>query len=276
MLFGAMLSARSDLRAAEPFSINENESPAVKVGDYKAMPNVVGIHLGMPNAAALATLRAAYKNSVQVATGPVTYPGYPKPVQLEYGVNINTLGSPPEKIWVESTPPPEPARVWRVFRQASDYNRPTTHAQLLAGLRQKYGKETVAKVGNTVARSDAEATSLWWLYDEQGRPAPLPGGGIDEVYQCLTKYPPGNSQAALVRNSTDRAPEHNYCTTSLVVVSADVTQTQDGLVPLYTVDAVDLPLATRASEGALAMMNDVGRRQQQEEIEKAQGNKPKL
>jgi hypothetical protein len=134
MLFGAMLSARSDLRAAEPFSINENESPAVKVADYKAMPNVVGIHLGMPNDVALATLRAAYKGYVQVATGPVTYPGYPKPVQLEYGVNINTLGSPPEKIWVESTPPPEPARVWRVFRQVSDYNHPTTHAQLLAGL----------------------------------------------------------------------------------------------------------------------------------------------
>jgi hypothetical protein len=62
----------------------------------------------------------------------------------------------------------------------------------------------------------------------------------------------------------------------LVVVSADVTQTQDGLVPLYTVDAVDLPLATRTSEAALAMMNNVGRRQQQEEIEKAQGNKPRL
>ena len=278
ILFGAMLSATPGLRAAEPSSINQPAAPApaaAKPIDYKAMPSIVGVHLGMPTDEATATLRATYKNAVGSSQGADTYRGYPKPVMMMYGVNLNTNATVPEHIYVYVTPPPQPISVWRIKRYVYDPNRQIARAQLLASLRQKYGKETVALLGASIVQSDAEATTLWWLYDEQGRPAALPGGGVNEVRQCLNEgESPAGMGSAVVRPSSERAPEHNYCTTSLVIVTALVGQSDP--VTTYTVDAYDLPLASRASDAALAMMHDADRRQQQQVIEKARENKPNL
>ncbi len=187
--------------AAEPFSMEDGASdpsatPAVKLGDYKALPSVVGIHLSMPLHEALNAMRAQYKGAVQLSVAR-DYPGYGRPAQMEFGVGINVVGATPETLYVEATPPPEEQRIWRVNRRVGNYNHPMLHGALLGSLRQKYGPETVAfhvsaleGVGPGLeSRNDAEIGVLWWIFDEQGRPAPLPAGGVEEVNNmCLSMF----------------------------------------------------------------------------------------
>src|SRR5882724_8803317 len=70
---------------AEPFSIDDQQPSApVTLGDYKAFPDIVGIHLGMPLREALSSLQTQYK-SVQLGV-PQAYPGVGQPALLEFSM----------------------------------------------------------------------------------------------------------------------------------------------------------------------------------------------
>jgi hypothetical protein len=271
--------------STEPFrmddSQNDQPAAAVKLGDYKNMPSVVGINLSMPLQDALGALRAQYKGAVQLGV-PLAYSGYDQRVLLEFGVGINVVGAPPEAIHVEATSPPQEQRIWRVNRRAGDYNHPTLRGPLLASLRQKYGKETVAFSGSgidgadsaLISQTDAEISLLWWLFDEQGRPARLPPGGVEELRgnACLGQFlDVPRSQAVL---STEGITKQTYCNTSLVIVRADIGL--DERVGAFYVDMLDIPIVSRAARATVAMQRDAAMNQQKAELKKAEQNKPVL
>jgi hypothetical protein len=275
--------------SAEPFSMDETKNdaqpaPVVKLGDYKNMPSIVGVHLTMPLQEALGALRAEYKGAVQLSV-PQSYDGYDQRTLLEFGVGINVLGSPPETIYVEATSPPQEQRIWRVNRRAGDYNHPTLHGPLVASLRQKYGKETVAFSGLESARSvidghsEAQIRVLWWLFDEQGRPARLPPGGVDEINAntCLGQFAGiERSQSIFPHNlnDPDAITKQTYCNTSLVMVRADIGDNER--VGAFYVDMVDVPIVSRAARATFAMLREAAIKHRQAELKKAEQNKPAL
>jgi hypothetical protein len=282
-------AAAATAGSAEPFSMEEKKdnaqpAPPVKLGDYKNMPSVVGIHLSMPLQEALAALRAEYKGAVQLSV-PQTYDGYDQRTLLEFGVGINVLGSPPETIYVEATAPPEEQRIWRVNRRAGDYNHPTLHGPLVASLRQKYGKETVAFSGLESSRSvtdghsEAQIRVLWWLFDEQGRPARLPPGGVDEINAntCLGQFPGiERSQSIFPHDLNDRdaITKQTYCNTSLVMVRADIGDNER--VGAFYVEMIDVPIVSRAARATFAMLREAAIKHRQAELKRAEQNKPAL
>lgn len=262
--------------------------PTGKLGDYKAMPSVVGINLGMPLGQAIAALRATYKGAVQLGVAS-QWPGYDQRALVEFGVGINVVGHQPETLYVEATAPPQEQRIWRVNRRAGDANHKSLRSELLAGLRQKYGKETVAfhtsdlgtEASGLDPHSDAQIGVLWWLFDEQGRPARLPAGGVEQVRSngCLGLFMDVPRSAGIFpsfQTDADTVPivSEGYCTSSLVIVRAAI-----GLEPTvgaFWVDMLEVPLAARAARATLAMVNGDALKQQQDEIQKAKANRPKL
>jgi hypothetical protein len=274
--------------SAEPFSLDDakNEPPAappVKLGDYKNMPSIVGIHLTMTRQEALDALRAQYKGAVQLGV-PQTYPGYDGQTLLEFGVGINVLGTPPETIYVEATAPPQEPRIWRVNRRAGDPNHRSLHAPLLASLRQKYGKETVAfselESEHTVLEGhDAQIRVLWWLFDEQGRPARLPPGGVAEITAnaCLRPLLDApHSQNVFPHDLTDSdaITKQTYCNNSLVMVRADIGNEET--VGTFYVEMLDVPIVSRAARATFAMLREAAIKQHQADLKKAGQNKPAL
>jgi hypothetical protein len=260
-------------------------TPAVKLGDYKALPSVVGIHLTMPLHEALDALRVQYKGAVQLSV-PRDYPGYGRPAQMEFGVGINVVGASPEILYVEATPPPEEQRIWRVNRRVGNYNHPMLHGALLASLRQKYGPETVAfhvssleSVGpGSESQNDAEIGVLWWIFDEQGRPASLPPGGVEEVNNtCLHMFgdvPRSETIFPMEPNNAGPITRRTHCSSSLVIVRAGIGLQET--VGAFYVDMLEVPLASRASRATLAMIQKSGLNQQRAELERAKQNKPIL
>lgn len=269
-------------KSAEPFSLDDPKAtPAVSLGDYKAMPSVVGIHVGMPVREAIATLRAQYKGAAQVGD-PQQFAGFDQRVVLQMGAGIDVLGAPPETVYVEVTPPPQEQVIWRVYRRAGDFNHKSLHSQLLASLRQKYGKETVAFAASGLdgaesgrePHSDAEIGLLWWLFDEQGHPAPLPAGGIEQVRSntCLGVFQDiPRSQSNYTK---DAVMAQGYCTTSLVIVRADIGQEET--VGAFYVDLLEVPVLARAARATLAMARAAALKEQQGELQKAKANTPAL
>jgi hypothetical protein len=131
--------------ASQPVTADDllKDAPAANVVvDPKVMPDIIGIHLGQPARDAEAALRSQYaKSEYRAWTEPL--PPIPVPLVLGYTINSNAVGAAGnEQIAVEITPPPNPQVVWRVNRFTNFMH--VNRATLLASLREKYGKETIA------------------------------------------------------------------------------------------------------------------------------------
>jgi hypothetical protein len=101
-------------------------------------------------------------------------------------MGFSPVQSTEERIAVHVTPPPEKQAVWKVQRFLG--RQKVNRANLIASLREKYGKETAAFAnGSAVKDVDKEACQLWWIFDEQGHPAKF-ADSYQTAYTCQMKF----------------------------------------------------------------------------------------
>jgi len=256
------------------------------------MPDILGVQLGMPARDAHAKLQAQIpKNKIQVMSD--TLPTIDKPVIKSFSsapAGAIMMGQEGDQVSVDVTLPPNKQAVWRVVRQHYFANKGIPKTTLLASLREKYGKETRTNFSEKQpATDDSQIHHLLWLFDEQGRPAPLPSkpkkDGPDFANQSTLTSCAGlgdGAQLAMIEVYSNLYKgvnfENDWCYSSYnaVVVSVTSAETPE----LYTqmrVVAVSLPLALRASEATSKWKKDIAEGQHKQDIEKAkQQEKPKL
>lgn len=119
---------------------------------------------------------------------------------------------------VDITLPSNPQVVWYVGRQTAQPN--VNRAVMLAALRQKYGKETIAFNSQTSkpTTNDSAITQMWWIMDEQGH---LMSGTPPIASNTNTPY------GCPAPEGTDGGPHSDvvglpdYCTKSFVTVFAE-------------------------------------------------------
>lgn len=143
----------------------------------EGLPDILGIQLGMPVRGAYAKLQAQIpKNKIQVMSE--NLPTIDKPIIKSFSsapAETIMMGMEADQVAVDVTLPPNKQAVWRVKRQHYFANKGIPKTTLLASLREKYGKETLTNVPQgKPATDDSKIQNLLWLFDEQGRPAPLP------------------------------------------------------------------------------------------------------
>jgi hypothetical protein len=255
------------------------------------MPDVLGVQLGMPVREAHAKLQAQIpKNKIQVMSD--TLPTIDQPVIKSFSsapAGQIMMGSEGDQVTVDVTLPPNKQAVWRVVRQHYFANKGIPKTTLLASLREKYGKETRTNFSEKQpATDDSQIHHLLWLFDEQGRPAPLPSepkkDGPDFANQSTLTWCAGLGDGALAMievyaNSKKGVnSETDWCYSSYNAVGVSVISAETP--ELYTqmrVVAVSLPLALHAAEATSKWKKDMAEGQHKQDIEKAkQQEKPKL
>jgi hypothetical protein len=259
--------------------------------EAEGLPDILGIQLGMPARDAHAKLQAALpKNKIQVMSD--TLPTIDKPV-------INSFSSaPPEQIMmgmeadqvtVDVTLPPNKQAVWKVIRQHYFANKGIPKTTLLASLREKYGKESLTNVSQgKPATDDSQIQTILWLFDEQGRPAPLPSAPGKTApdfttTQTLTLCITGDAlHLGLVEVYADlykgQNPQNDWCYKSYTAVFAGLVESNPPeLYSQMRMVTMSFPIALRASEATLKWKKDIASGQHKQELEKAkQQDKPKL
>jgi hypothetical protein len=258
----------------------------------EGLPDILGVQPGMPARDAHAKLQAALpKNKIQVMSD--TLPTIDKPVIKAFSSappGQIMMGMEGDQVEVDVTLPPNKQTVWRVVRQHWFANKGIPKTTLLASLREKYGKETRTNYSEKQpATDDSQIHHLLWLFDEQGRPAPLPSkpkkDGPDFANQSTLTSCAGlgdGVQLAMIEVYSNLYKgvnsENDWCYSSYNAVVASVTSSETP--ELYTqmrMVAVSLPLALRASEATSKWKKDIAEGQHKQDIEKAkQQEKPKL
>jgi hypothetical protein len=157
-------------------------------------------------------------------------------------------------------------------------------------LREKYGKETLTNVPQgKPATDDSKIQNLLWLFDEQGRPAPLPSSsgssGPDfATTLILSSCATGSFDVhlGLIEVYADlykgTNPQNDWCYAHYTAVYAAIGQS--GIPELsdqMQIVTMSYPFALRASEATLKWKKDIAEGQHKQELEKAkQQDKPKL
>ena len=260
------------------------------------MPDILGVQLGMPARDAHAKLQAQIpKNKIQVMSD--TLPTIDKPVIKSFSsapAEQIMMGMEGDQVTVDVTLPPNKQAVWRVVRQHYFANKGIPKTTLLASLREKYGKETLTNVNqNKPPTDDSQIQNLLWLFDEQGRPAPLPfkpqkdrPGSANQSNQSTLTSCAGlgdGAQLAMIEVYSNLYKgvnsENDWCYSSYNAVFVGAVQSSDTpeLYSQMRMVAVSLPLALRASEATSKWKKDIAEGQHKQDIEKAkQQEKPKL
>jgi hypothetical protein len=258
-------------------------------GEAGGLPDILGIQLGMPAREAHAKLQAALpKNKVQVQSTNV--PTIDKPVITSFSATPAeqiSMGMEGDQVTVDVTLPPNKQAVWRVDRQHYFPGKGIPKATLLASLREKYGKETLTNVNmGKPAADDSKIQNLLWLFDEQGRPAPLPTGTSEyntmlNLATC-TSGAGSSANLGLIEVYADlykgQNPQNDWCYAHFTAVYATVSES----VPpeLYSqmfLEVVSMPMVLQASEATLKWKKDIAAGQHRQDLEKAkQQEKPKL
>jgi hypothetical protein len=235
------------------------------------MPDIIGIHLGMDPKEAVAVTRAHYpKNTLTPYQNDLaTFP-----VPVFQGAYINPANNFQDDFNFQSTLPPEKQAIWKVRRitKGMHINRET----LLAALREKYGKESVA-TGNdprTPISSDREITQLLWLFDEQGRHVPLPFSNAMVAMDCRNGLPDGPGGAYLVTEVRGGTFQSNgWCASSYVAVHVTIGSIEP-IIESITTDMTDLPLALRTAHSTTAWYRVQAEKARKQDLEKSKQAKP--
>jgi hypothetical protein len=237
-----------------------------------AMPDILGIALGMPVQEAYAKLQADLpKNKLQVGT--TNFPTIEKPVIKSFSSNPQQgimMGDEGDSVNVYVTLPPNKQAVWYVDRTRFFPDKGIAKATLLTSLREKYGKETVAWiVTGTPTTDDSKVTALVWLFDEQGRPGALPSSVRIDNCSAGPNFAESSVPASTVRN---------WCHTSFIAVMAQFSiSTTPELYDRMTVTMVNLPLGVRAGDATVNWKKEIAEGAHKRDIEKGkQQEKPKL
>jgi len=257
-------------------------------GEAAGLPDVLGIQLGMPAREAHAKLQAQLpKNTIQIMS--TNLPTIEKPVITSFESapkQAIAMGDEGDQVMVGVTLPPNKQAVWRVDRTHFFPGKGIPKVTLLASLREKYGKETLTNIRQgKPASNDNQITSLLWVYDEEGRPAPLPSpaGNLSTTLvlaNCVNESSGG--QIAMIEVYVDsykgKNPQADWCYSSYTAVYATVRESNPPeLYEMMQLVVVSLPFAARASEATTKWKKDIATGQHRQDLEKAkQQEKPKL
>jgi hypothetical protein len=183
--------------------------------DPSKLPDIVGIHLGMTIDEAMAILKKMHGGNINLtsAGNPTNY------TRAGYQLNVNPPAG--DSFQVDYTFPPGAQRVVAISHQ-SQYYPQVSHANMVEGLRGKYGKETLAIAGPAPAKAgeDARITQMIWLFDENGKV--LPPGPVTNLspYGCSMDHYGSNGVAimtmvnAYMRNAL---PAPTFCDSLIIL-----------------------------------------------------------
>jgi hypothetical protein len=236
--------------------------------DFNKLPDFVGIHLGMP----LDQARAAFEKAVPAGIDALEY-GYGSGARLKAVYMLRTKNTDSSRLGgtmeVDLTLPPNPQVVWQVLRSAPQPN--VNRSVLLAALRQKYGKESLAIDNDTrrAATSDKGIVEMYWVMDEQGRL-------VSGTPPMVNNAPFGCAISAGNNGGIDRVPDGvpEYCAKSYVGVHVGFG-TQEILTSTM-MDMADIPLRMRNSSATYAFTQGQNQKLMQQQQEKSKEIKPAL
>jgi hypothetical protein len=253
------------------------------------LPDILGIRLGTTPREAFAVIQASHPKE-KVTIHSYAFPEIPQPVIHGFSLHVPPLGAAHEIVIADATLPPSKQIVWRAQRF---WRQQMNRTNLFRSLREKYGKETLALVGNEPAKDERTVHALLWLFDGQGRPATLPIQPTDTLkfqqflgcVQAYLNFPNGGQwdinggsselDPANLGGFLDRQKQLGGC--EYVVVYASVQgDVETGIIPVASVYIADIPIALRAAKAEAAYLTNLANRQQQQEIDKSKQAKPKL
>jgi hypothetical protein len=256
-------------------------------GEAAGPPDILGVQLGMPARDAHAKLQAQLPKN-KIAVDSTNLPTIDKPVIVSFGSTPSEqlmMGMEGDQVRVNVTLPPNKQAVWRIDRQHYFPDKGIPKTTLLASLREKYGKETLTNVQQgKPATDDNHILNLLWLFDEQGRPAPLPSSpGLTNTLTLASCISLGdNENLGLIEVYADlykgQNPQNDWCYNSYTAVFVGVSESnRPELYNQMRLVAVSLPAVLRASQATLKWKKEIAESQHKQDIEKAkQQEKPKL
>jgi hypothetical protein len=154
-----------------------------KIASKAGFVDVVGVKLGMTLKAAVDALKARNPNLTMEPLAMPSYEALPGVVMtplLTSKKNTNTSTSEEkEYVGLLVTEAPAEPFVWGMWREVSyekEENRPTIET-IMAGLRKKYGQESVKDVSNR----------LIWMYDAQGQQVPTAKAN-EVMNKCMSAW----------------------------------------------------------------------------------------
>jgi hypothetical protein len=263
-------------------------TPPVR-GLEKAPPDIGGIRLGMsPEEAHSALLKRYPGRKIDVNQYEIYTPnagGTPAAKVLEsFSIGFNELVTPEDRIHVMFTPPPGKPVVWSVTRNLFKQN--IYRANALASLREKYGRESLARRGDGTdnrATDDSEVKSMTWIFDRQGHPgATPPGGGVDALNACQQR---ANGQSMFTYDNILRAGHNEaqmasdlaispWCSSSGIIVWADIPP--GPIIGTLMVQAIDNPTVESAMRAEGEWLRKLAAARAQQAIDASKKSKPDL
>jgi hypothetical protein len=268
-----MLDGTTDQPQAAKSKVQDPHRPPAK------LPDIVGIRLGMPLKEAIAVLQSAYPKD-KLMIDPLRLPMYSQQIINQVSIGFDPLPSPTEEITTSATSPLEHQVIYRVRRMLGRQH--IYRDNLIASLREKYGKETVMSDG-AGPTDPAHATEMMWLLDGQGHPVALPSStdALYMVHQCVGTLAGGgpNDSTFAANNITSEASrkamaEGGWCNSSIVAVVANFTM--EPILTNVNVTITDIPAVTRAARAEVAALDDYARHRQQQALDDAKKQKPVL
>jgi hypothetical protein len=247
-----------------------NAAPVVL--DPAKLPDVVGVHLGMAPAEAIAIMRKAYPANFRVLVQPGSGPDG-KPVAGTFDFfNISDPSTAESPLaFISFTAPPEKQVVWRVVRDSRRIN--VNRETLLATVREKYGKETVSLVssgmGSKATTDDTQIADMFWLFDEHGARVPLPAPTVGSVAMC----PGTGGDIEMPTDDADLLRRYPGWCATFVGVHVTIPDPRP-IVSSVMTEIVDLPLAMRTAHASIVWQRGLAEKQHQEELERSKKVKP--
>jgi len=261
--------------AAEPWTPpadNAAEAAALvdplKLPEVAKMPDVVGVRLGMTEQQALQILHGQYPRErfQEIPTSGI----FPTNLKADYGFNVLPTNEIATDVVVSLTAPPSRQVVWHIVRFTRRLH--ANHANVLATLREKYGKESFAGLGNgTITTDERSIGMLFWIYDEQGKRGPMPAAqafGSNDITFCLGR---GINLNPGPKIPMDEVKDPNWCA-SFVGVVAQIDPFE--IVENTTVAVMDMRMANRTANAYVAWKRDADAKARAAEIAKSKKNQP--
>jgi len=227
--------------------------------DPSKLPDVAGVHVGMT----LDQAKAAFQKASPTPVTAVDR-GYGRRNSLR-SINLLLTNSADNNntMQLSITPPPSPPIVWRV-RDATQSN--VNRNVLIASLRQKYGKETVAVRGNNVVINDDLIVDMWWVMDEQGN--------------LMSSVPPIVNHTPFGCNDGSGTPD-GFATidgaancASLVILHVQLRAAE--INPAIHMQEWDYPALTRTQNAAQAFIKDETQKLNQKQQQRSKEITPVL
>jgi hypothetical protein len=246
------------------------------------LPDVMGIHLGMTPQEAVPIMHKQF---------PANYNFQEIPPQLwpvAYHVYEGLTASDPRTLnaplgYVSFTGPPKKPLVWHVARYTRGMH--ATRENVVAALREKYGRESVALVssgmGSGKTSDIGQMQDMFWLFDERGGRVPLPPDSTfpngQSLFDCRLAH---SGDWALVRPDSGALADDSevlknrpgWCS-SMVVVHAHLPDPRPIIDDVVT-EMIDVPLLLRTAHASVVWRLGIADKQRQAELDKAKKSKP--